>query len=674
MSGITGAISRVGQPVIHRELEAMVSVLAHRGPDGAGLWAEGPVGLGHRLLITTPESALERLPFTSHGLSITADARIDNREDLAKQLGLDLRLLHETTDPQLILFAYLHWGKDCPEKLLGDFAFAIWDSRAQEIFCARDPFGVKPFYYALNEEWFLFGSEIKAILCSPHASRRLNEAWLARFLLPVSDFSDKTSTYYTGVLRLPPAHSLVVSPRSSALSCYWELDPEREIHFKDEADYVEGLKEHFTRAVRVRMRSAFPVGSTLSGGLDSSSIACTLRNLSSAVGGPPVHTFSAVFQDAPEADESEYIHAVLDQGGFIPHMLHPDQGSPFVDIERVLWHLDEPFYGINYFMPWSFYRSASENGVRVLMDGTDGDTTISHGMDYFEVLAQSHNWKQFATEARAVTRNFDHPGYASVASILYGYGTPYLTRLARQGKWIRFARDVQQVGELFHVSRKRLAVNWGVKPLLPPGALFAIQRIRGKKLPPKPFPAHIAPEFLRRLEAQGFFQRSNHSGVPARQNGRALHAYFLNIGMLPYTLEMINRLSSAFAVDVRVPFCDRQLVEYCLALPPQMKLKEGWSRYIMRKAMTGVLPEKVQWRGGKISLAKVYPYMLHRNGKDYAAEILAHPPELLDRYFNVPMIRDMFRSFIKDKNLSDLEWVWQTVVFAAWLKQTGCVA
>lgn len=672
MSGISGAFCRTGHPVAHHDIEVMAAALAHRGPDGAGIWVEGPVGLGHRLLITTPESALEKLPFCWEGLVITADARIDNREELAKKLGIDLRLLNEITDPQIILHAYLKWGKACPQQLLGDFAFVIWDACAQELFCARDYFGAKPFYYSLNEGWFLFGSEIKALLCSPYSDRRINEAWMARFLIPDSDFSDKTSTFYEGVLRLPPAHTLVISSGSSTLSRYWELDPEREIHFNSEAEYVEALKEHFTRAVQRRMRSVSPVGSTLSGGLDSSSIACTARNLSAEAGSSPVHTFSAVFQDAPDADESPYINAVLEQGGFIPHLLYPDRGSPFVDLEKVLWHLDEPFYGTNYFMPWAFYRSAAENGVRVLMDGTDGDTTISHGMDYLEVLAQNHNWQQFALEARAVTRNFDHPRYASVPTILYSYGTPYLTHLARQGSWLQFARDVRQVGRLFDIPTRRLVVNLGIKPMLPPTALMAIQCMRGKARQARAIPAHVAPEFYQKLEAEGASNDSLAKRPYVRQNGRTLHAHYLNLGMLPYSLEMINRLASAFSVEVRFPFCDRELVEYSLAVPPQMKLKEGWSRYIMRRAMTGVLPEKVQWRGGKISLAKVYPYMMRRYGKDYVTDILASPPNQLQRYFNISAVRDMFRTFLQTRNPAELEWVWQMVIIAAWLKQAGC--
>jgi asparagine synthase (glutamine-hydrolysing) len=157
------------------------------------------------------------------------------------------------------------------------------------------------------------------------------------------------------------------------------------------------------------------------------------------------------------------------------------------------------------------------------------------------------------------------------------------------------------------------------------------------------------------------------------QKGRALHTQYLNNSMLPYSLEMINRLSSAFGVEVRVPFCDRQLVEYCLAIPPQLKLNGGWSRYIIRKAMSGVLPEKVQWRGGKISLAKVYPYMMKRCASEYVMEMLEHPPEPLTRYINMPAIRTMYQSFLREDNTADLEWVWQTVIFAAWMRQAGSV-
>ncbi|NES85389.1 MAG: asparagine synthetase B, partial [Moorea sp. SIO2B7] len=163
MSGIVGIYYLNQEPIDRENIGQMLDILAHRGPDGADIWCEGSVGLGHRMLWTTPESLLEKLPLVNHSknLVITADARIDNREELIVALELNDRPAEKITDSQLILAAYEKWGEQCPEKLLGDFAFAIWDKHKQILFCARDHVGVKPFYYYHQSgQGFIFASEI----------------------------------------------------------------------------------------------------------------------------------------------------------------------------------------------------------------------------------------------------------------------------------------------------------------------------------------------------------------------------------------------------------------------------------------------------------------------------------------------------------------------------------
>ena len=268
MSGIAGIFSRSGQPVDATVLERMVALLSHRGPDGSGCWHEAQAGLGHRMLWTTPESLNEKQPWSELDCTIAADARLDNRAELIRKLALDFRSEDDCPDSRLILLAYAMWGKECAKYLLGDFAFAIWDARTQEFFCARDPIGVKPFYYFLTEKQFGFASEMKAILATPQVPKRLNEEWLLAFFVPGAADLDKTSTFFQDIQRLPPAHSLVVSSRSYSLSCYWALDPDREIRLKSDQEYAEAFRECFTEAVRSRLRSAYLVGSTLSGGLD----------------------------------------------------------------------------------------------------------------------------------------------------------------------------------------------------------------------------------------------------------------------------------------------------------------------------------------------------------------------------------------------------------------------
>jgi asparagine synthase (glutamine-hydrolysing) len=670
MSGITGFFSRTDKEIDPLVLERMVDVIAHRGPDGRGLFFDHPIGLGHRQLFTTPESLFEQQPIAQNGCIITADARIDNRDELGPLLGFSSTDLISISDAQLILYAYLKWGRDCTARLLGDFAFAIWDSKLQSLFCARDPFGVKLFYYTLTRDWFIFGSEIKTIFCHPDVLPVLNEQWLAEFFVPTAEITDYASTFFSGIQRLPPAHSLSISKSSDCFLKYWQLDPDRETYYPNPDDYAARLKEEFTQAVRRRLRSAYPVGSTLSGGLDSSSIACTARDILHAESNDSLNTYSAIFQDAPNADESDYIKAVVDQGGVNPHYLHPDRGTPFPDLEQVIRIFDEPFEGMNYFMPWAIYRSAHEHGVRVLLDGSDGDTTISHGLDYLDLLAMNRNWATFAKEVKAVTARYDNPIYTSIPKLAYSFAGPHMLEQARKGQWVSLIKDINKLGKLLNISRKNLFLNTGFFPLISGDLFRTPQNSQSVKRVGPDINPGFSPDFFSRLIKSNFFaSRSNPQPQNmGKQNGRSYHYYLLTYGGIPNIVEWIGRLSSSHSVDLRFPFCDTKLVEYCLSMPPQYKLYDGWSRYAMRKAMQGTLPPQVQWRGGKISLDQVYPFMLQQHAVDYVREILEHPTDQITRFIDIPEIRNKFYSSDKEKGSSNMFTVWQTVVLDVWFR------
>ncbi|MBZ0301287.1 MAG: asparagine synthetase B, partial [Anaerolineae bacterium] len=200
MSGICGIVQRDRQPVEADALYRMMAALAHRGPDDTGTWVDGPVALGHLMLHTTPESLQEKLPLTGGGgsLMLTADARIDNRPELLSHFDFSGRPPAEVADSELILAAYEKWGEYCPEKLIGDFAFAIWDQSHQRLFCARDTMGVRPFYYYTSERLFAFASEIKALFCLPDVPRAINPRAVAYFMAALED--DKIVTFYEDIV------------------------------------------------------------------------------------------------------------------------------------------------------------------------------------------------------------------------------------------------------------------------------------------------------------------------------------------------------------------------------------------------------------------------------------------------------------------------------------------
>ena len=408
MSGVVGIYNLERKAIDPEAFERMVDSLAHRGPDGTGVWCDESVGLGHRMLWTTPESLLEQLPLkdSTGNLVLTADARIDNRDELIAALSLTDRPVEKITDSDLILAAYEKWGKDSPSKLIGDFAYAIWDNRQQILFCARDHFGVRPFYYSYQaDRQFVFASEIKGILSHPEVPHQLNEVRVADYLANL--FDDKAITFYEGIFRLLPAHTLTVSQSGIEVQEYWSLDPSRELKLGSDEEYAKAFREIFTEAVRCRLRSAFPIGSTLSGGLDSSSITCVARQILSEEKKLPLHTFSYIYDDLPQCDEREFIESVVNQGDLIPHYMHGEQISPFLDWQKVFDYTDETLLGPNTYLPWNYYKEAGKYGIRILLDGFDGDTTVSHGIAHLTALARQGRWAEFAVNAEGVCRNFN---------------------------------------------------------------------------------------------------------------------------------------------------------------------------------------------------------------------------------------------------------------------------
>lgn len=589
MSGIIGIIDRWGRAVVRADLEEMLARIRHRGPDRCQVWVQDRVGFGHSLLWTTPESMQEYLPLVDprSGVILTADARIDNRHELIRDLDLHpLHPQHSTliTDSEIILAAYLRWGSACPERLLGDFAFGIWDPRANLLFCARDPMGVKPFYYRLTDRHIAFASELQALLVLTQQIQ-INERCLADYLhnhrgklKPI--LTDPQATLFQDLWALPAASWLRISPDRVDLNRYWQLDPDKEIRLSSDREYAEAFLDLFQKTVSCRLRSAFPIGIQLSGGLDSSSVACVAQRLRSQTADPdPIRTFSAIFphltrQERDLSDERDPIDRILNQGGFQPHLWSADQLSPLRDPtspDRIYWHPDSWFLAPNLYLTRSLQEQAGQQGVRVLLDGYEGDLTLSHGF-------------------------------------------PRLWELAQQGRWIELAVQVGAVRAVHHSPWQiygDLLRQFGPNPVL--AALRSLKRPWRKSIvapepQPQPQIALLDPDFAQGMELQSRYR--HHRQEQQRFSGvRGEHYQGMITGLIPLALQALDRSAAAAGLEARHPFYDRRLLEFCLALPAEQKLNQGWSRIILRRAMAGILPRSIQWRVRKADLSPSF----HRN-------------------------------------------------------------
>lgn len=314
MSGIVGIVHFDGVPIDRHRLEQMTASLAFRGPDAQETWIDRNVGFGHTLLKTTDESEHEHQPFTLDGkLWIVADARVDARRYLVPQLRAHghENLSPDATDVELILRSYQTWGEDCVEHLLGDFAFAIWDSSRQRLFCARDHLGVKPFFYARIGETLIFSNTLDCVRQHPTVSGRLNDLAIADFLL--FDLNqDPATTTFADVQRIPPAHWATWSTDVTELRRYWTLPIDEPVYFRDDEDYIDRFSELLEQAVDDRLRTK-KVGVFMSGGLDSPALAATAsRILCWRSTDSEVRAFTTVI-DGFDGNERYYAKLVADR-------------------------------------------------------------------------------------------------------------------------------------------------------------------------------------------------------------------------------------------------------------------------------------------------------------------------------------------------------------------------
>lgn len=612
--------------------------LMHRGPDGSGVWHSGSTGLGQRLLCTTPESLAEHWPIVHAGgdLVLVADARIDNRDELIPALEIPRR--ETITDGDLILAAYRKWGRRAPEKLIGDFAFAIWDASRQAMFCARDPMGVKPFYYYISDRLFIFASEIKGLFCLPEVPREIDEVQIAYFL----DWfrADRERTIYRNIRRLPATRWLEVGAEDVHTGVHWAADPTREIRFSTDEQYVEAFREHFIQAVRSRLRSAFPVGSALSGGLDSSSIVATARQLLD--GNQPLHVVSAAFPGLPEPyrernDETRFIDAVTNLSGIVSHRVRADECSVFEYLDRMFWYHDAPPFGFMYWMRWAVYEAAHANGVRVFFSGDDGDTVVSHGYERFNDLALEGNWKTAMDELAALSRRLESaPGFLSMA-----YLNPRLVALARSRRWRRWREGSREIAKHHDLSTLKIMSRSALDAFVPQRLVDTSRRLLGRV----PVYSVMNRDFVKRIdleERKRGIQATHPDPIPT---ARESHAFVLPSSMLQHIMEVTDSMASAFSIETRCPFLDRRLIEFSLAIPIEQKLAEGWTRLILRKSMEGILPSEVQWRLRKADLAYNFVSRLQNEDRRVLSEALFEEPEVLADYVDMDRLRNLHERF-----------------------------
>ena len=512
MSGIVGMYDRSGAPVDPTLLQALTHFLAYCGPDARETWFHGAVGLGHTMLRTTRASQTERQPASLGGrLWISADARIDCRDELEGKLierERDKFSRPSATDSDLILRSYAVWDSDCVQHLRGDFAFVIWDAHRQLLFCARDHFGIKPFYYSELRDLFLFSNALDCLRHHPEVSSELNDAAIGDFLLFGLN-CDVATTTFREIRRLPPAHFMTVSSEGLRIQRYWSAPTEGRIRYRRMEDYVGHFQILLQAAVSDRMTSD-RTGILLSGGLDSAAIAATARRLSGG-GGTSLDAYTVVYeslipdQDGPHAREvAEFLDIPM-------HCIPMDELRPF---ER--WNdpttnfpepVDDPFFaGL-----FEQFRTISTD-CRVALSGEGADNLMHFEMwPFAKALMQHREWRTLFAET---------PRYF----------------------WLR-----------------------------PPVYRGLKRRVRGlfaRASTASACPRWLAPDFARRLNLEA--RATEWRELPALRPHPVLPKAHASLSLPHWTrmFEHENAGLTHYPVEVRHPFLDLRIVNFLLALPP----------------------------------------------------------------------------------------------------------
>ncbi|MCK4726472.1 MAG: lasso peptide isopeptide bond-forming cyclase [Anaerolineales bacterium] len=630
MSAIAGVYAFDGRHIEPTEITGMLAAQSHRGPNGSGKWVSGSIALGNNILWSSQESLDEKAPLVDNerGIVLTADARIDNRDDLYKTLQIENHQKEIVPDSEIILRAYHHWGEQCPDKLLGDFSFAIWDQNEQKLFCARDHFGIKPFYYYRSATIFAFASEIKALSELSYVPHKINDIYIAGYL--TQTYIDNSLTSFQDIFRLPPAHCLTIKQDGIQTHKYWRLDPTLDIFHKTEDEYASEFHQIFQKAVSCRLRSVNTLGFSLSGGLDSSSIVCMADQLSPIERDYKYQTFSAIFPHLPQdihsrVDEQLYIEAVLSRCNIDPHFIRADNLNPFINAESLIQYTDEPYFAPNLFMYWELYQTAREQGIRVFLDGIDGDVTVSHGLEYLPDLVRNCRWGALYHEAQEYTQRF-------------GGINPF-----------------------------KLIWKYGLRPLIPTSLLGLIRASTGKDFLSRSI---INPNLAKRIDLSERFHQTNGKSN-FHLSARERHQQELESPQLTLDLELLDKVSAAFSIETRHPFFDKRLVEYCLALPPEQKLSQGWTRYVFRRATASVLPEQVCWRTSKADFSVNFLQAIMNYDKALLKRLLFSNTQIIEPYFDIPKLESTYQRVTSqpDLGIQDALIVYGAATLIPWLKK-----
>lgn len=618
MCGIAGIYNLSGKPISPHKLQRMIDIQRHRGPDDEGQYIDGSLGLGHCRLAIIDLSPTGHQPMSNEDgtIWIIYNGEIYNYLELRPELERKGHRFRSQSDTEVVIHAYEEYEYECLDRFNGMFAFVLWDRQRKRLFCARDRFGIKPLYYYQEGDTLYFASEIKAILAVAPRSREPNYPYLYRFLT-FGAYQDGEDTFFQEIKSLPVAHYLWVDAGEIQQRRYWEFQPEKVVEGYDYSHPNQTFLELLTDSVRLRLRSDVPVGTCLSGGLDSSSIVgLTSRQISQ-----PVRTFSAVYQEK-ECDESFFINTAAQHFKTEAFVTQPRSQDLFELLPRITWHMEGPTGGAGVYTQWHVMREA-RGRVKVLLDGQGGDELLGGYFHYF-------------------------PAYLR-------------TRLEEAwGKrdYVEFGSIWQECKEIAALTGEGIFLT-ALRSLYPRSLRAAYLRWR--------LGDFLHPEFEAQARRKGY---DANSSLPRRFPDELSDRLYWSLvkESIPSLLHYEDRNSMAFSIEARVPFLDHRLAEFMLGLPYDLKIKGSTTKHILRQAMQDILPTEIVDRRDKKGYPTPAAKWFRESERQKVKEILFSSELKGRKIFDVNALEKKLERHCEGERDFSVE-IWKCLTTELWFRQ-----
>jgi asparagine synthase (glutamine-hydrolysing) len=604
MCGIAGEI-RFDQTMPNLEVtRRMCDAQVHRGPDDDGYFTNGQVSLGiRRLAIIDLTKGLYPLTNEDATIQLIFNGEIYDFAVTRKKLEAQGHKFRSGTDAEVIIHAYESWGTDCLKVLNGMFAFALWDQRKQMMLIARDNFGIKPLHYYHGKHFLAFASEIKPLLTHPEISVAPNDRVIERYLREA--LVDNTEeTFFNGISRLPAAHLLMIKPDGSLTrESYWSPYISTKLDGKITDQEVETTSRLFRDAVSRQLVSDVPVGTCLSGGIDSSSIVCTIKKVSplgTDSTGEHVKTFTASFPGSA-IDETDFARSVCDATGAEFNQVTPTADEFWLDLPALVRCQEEPFLSTSIYAQWRVMKRAKERGLTVLLDGQGGDEVLCGYLPYYiDYLATLKRNKKYG--------RLIYEGLLS-SGLTWRFIIAYVGRVLSQNRQRTLSTLLSEANEESKIGRK----------------------------------------------------------IPARGYIASLLESHTTSTSLPALLRYEDKNSMCHSIEARVPFLDRPFFEYIAALPLDRKLRNGWTKYIFRKATRGILPDKIRLRRSKIGFETPEKVWIRHDLRERLRAFFSASKLQASRFYKA----DAVKTLLNTSKLTDYQvsLIWRILNLELWYRE-----